>query len=453
MSAPTRHSARISAHPARVGAVTSVVIVALLAGILTGRLPKLLGGGGHTVRAVFASTQQLRRGNPVRIDGLTVGSVDSIHAEPGARSATVTMTVADSAGPLYADASASLRWRTVLGAAFYVALGRGTASTGPLGAHAIPLARTSEQVELEDLTSIDQGAARQGLQTLPGELVRALADPGAPAHAFGTLADVSPSLSAGLEALRGQVPDSDLRAMVSSTAAALQALDTPTEQLRSLIAGAAATLNTTAQRAQDIRTLIALAPGVMSRADTTMGQLVHTLDVTDPVLNRLRAPAGQLAPTIAALRPTAAGADRLLGRAVPLLDALRPALSSLAGTAQHGVPLLAALTPSLQRMADTVLPAMNRVDPETQHTAAEMIGPAFAGLGPGSAGQVDDNGHFMRLPVTGGSGSLYDLPCQIFAGEPDRYMLQCQTLRQALSTYLSYQALGPAPGSAGNATP
>ena len=65
----------------------------------------------------------------------------------------------------------------------------------------------------------------------------------------------------------------------------------------------------------------------------------------------------------------------------------------------------------------------------------------------GNAGQMDGNGHFIRFPATIGSSPAY-LPCQIYVGNPDADKLAtCKSLQEALSTYLSYQPLGPAPGT------
>jgi hypothetical protein len=92
------------------------------------------------------------------------------------------------------------------------------------------------------------------------------------------------------------------------------------------------------------------------------------------------------------------------------------------------------------------------VDPATQKTTAVMIGGTFAGLGAGAGGQMDSNGHFIRFPATLGSSPLNSLPCQLYISNPDaKQLIACNSLGQALKTYLSYNPLGPPPGS--SATP
>src|SRR4051794_23999448 len=112
-------------HPVALGIVTFTTALVLVALNLHGTLAAFFDTSStHAVRAVFPSTQQLRGGDEVRIDGVKVGLVRSMTLARGGRTTTVTMDVDNSSGPLYGDARAILRWRTVLGGAFYVTLER-----------------------------------------------------------------------------------------------------------------------------------------------------------------------------------------------------------------------------------------------------------------------------------------------------------------------------------------
>jgi phospholipid/cholesterol/gamma-HCH transport system substrate-binding protein len=445
MTRPAGTRTRLRVDDRLLGLITVTVIAGLLAGDFTGAFRDAFSGGGRTVKAVFADAQQLQAGDFVRIDGVDAGSVTGITLNPGARSATVTMQVDPSAGPLYANASAQLRWRTVLGASYAVALDRGNPGTGPLGSGTIAESHTSNQVELEDVLAFDSGGARAGLQAMPGALAAALRDPQPPAQSLGTLAAISPSLATALNATRGQRPDTDLQQLIRATASTVSALDTPTGEARTLISAAAATLEQTAASQADIRATIAAAPAALASTRQTVTRLNVTLGLADPLLATLKPGVPEVAPTAAQLHPTVVRLDAVLRRAVPLLHALRPAVSSLAGAARAGLPLLTALTPSLDRVNNSILPYLGAKDPETQHTTAEMIGGTFTGLGSGAPAQMDAAGHFIRFPATSGSSPVY-LPCQIYYGNPDaKKLVECQTLQQALQTFLSYSPLGPPP--------
>jgi phospholipid/cholesterol/gamma-HCH transport system substrate-binding protein len=420
------------------GLITLTVAVALLLGDFTGVLRGAFSGGGRTVHAVFADAQQLETGDLVRVRGVDVGKVTGISLNPGARSANVAMQLDSSAGPLYADAGAQLRWRTILGASYAVYLDRGSPAAGPLGSRAIPESRTSNQVQVEDVAGVDSGAAQTGLQTMPAELAQAFSDPAATAQAFGTLASVSPSLATGVGALRGQNADADLRTLVSATATTVQALDSPTNEMRALVGAAAATLETTASQQAAIRATIADSPGTLQSARTTVTQLNGTLRLADPLLSSLMPSAPSVAPTVSELHGTVTGLNDVLNHAVPLLHALRPAVGSLAQASRAGLPLLNGLTPTFDRVNNSILPYMGAIDPQTKHSASEMIGGTFTGLGSGAPAQEDANGHFIRFPVTAGSSSTY-LPCQIYYGNPDaKKLLECQTLQQAMQTVFTW---------------
>ncbi|MCW3014765.1 MAG: hypothetical protein JWO02_1857 [Solirubrobacterales bacterium] len=435
----------------RLGALVVLAAIVLMLLSFTGLLRGVLFGGDgetQTVRATFANAQQLHPGDLVRVGGVDAGKVDRIDLAAGGRSATVTMKVKTSVGSIYKDARADARWRLLLGANFYVGMDPGTPRAGELGDRPIPVSRTGGQQELEDITSIDQGPAKQGLRALPHELAKTLRDPEPPAAALRTLADVSPALAKGLGAVRGTDPGDDLPNVLRNAATAVRALDTPTDELRTVVQGAAATLQTTAARQVELRSTIAQAPGVQREANVTLGKLDRTLGLADIVVAKLQRPAPEVGPTLAALQPTVVDADRVARSAVPLLHSLRPAVTSLASAARIGKPLLDELVPSLDRLDDVILPYLAKKDPGTGHSVSEMIGPTLGGLGAGAAGQQDQNGHFIRFPATVGNNPLY-LPCSIYLSNPDKaQLLECQTLQEATKTLLTYNPLGPAPGTA-----
>jgi phospholipid/cholesterol/gamma-HCH transport system substrate-binding protein len=421
------------------GAITIIIVVGVTAGVMAGVIgPQMFGGGGRTVTAEFANAQQLIAGDEVRVQGVLEGQVSSVKLAPGGHATTVVMKVPDSAGPLYRDATATVAWKTLLGGAFNVNLTRGTPGAGSLGSNTIPLSRTSNQVELEDLISVDNGGAKTGLQTMPGQLAIALHDPKPLAKALSTLAHVAPDLTTGVGALRGVVPDSDLRALVSSSARTLQALNAPADALRGFVQGAAGTVAVTAARAADVKRALDQATPALQQTRVTFSELRATLDAANPVLRTLSGSASQVGPTLRDLYPTVTGARSLLNRATPLLRALPPALRSLASAARGGLPLLNGVQPSVDSLQQTVLPYLNTIDPATQHTTAEMIGPTTEALGPDIAGQEDQNGHFIRFPATAGSSPFY-LPCQIYAGNPSSSQLvACSSLQTIFSAFLNY---------------
>lgn len=428
-------------------AAAAVMLTLDFMGVLAGLFER--GPETRTVRAVFTDAQQLHAGDPVRVDGVNVGKVNDITLDRTGGRAVVTMEIVKDDVPLYADARADIRWRTVLGGAFAIRIERGTPSSQPLGDRVIPVMRTSTQTELEDVLTFNRRQARAGLQALPGGLAEALADPDAPAAALRRLADVAPTATRGLQAVRGTRPGRDLPELVEYADATVRALDTRDHAVERMVSGAAATLAVTAARRGDLAATFRRAPAALSTTDRTLRRLEQTLDVADPLLAELREPSGEVAGTVAKLRPTLVSADRLLRRAGPLVRALRPTAAALGEAAAAARPYLDDLRPSLRRLDEKILPYTLEVDPDTKHKLSEMIGPAFGHLGPSVAGQLDQNGHLIRFPATTGSSPLYSLPCQIYVNNPDsKRLLACKSMQEALNMVLSYNPLGPTPGTA-----
>lgn len=433
-----------------IGAVVVLLGGFLVLGTLTTFLPSMLDRKEtQTIRATMANAQQLRKGLEVRIDGIAVGEVAKLEPARGGRATTVVMELdEEKTGPLYADASAAIRFRTVLGGALYVDLERGTPEAGPLADRTIPQERTSQQVEVDDITTVLKGKARRGLQRLPRELRDALADREAPARALDTLASVSGDLAGALEAVRGERPHRDLEEMVRQTARTVAALDRPVGELRTLVSGAASTLQVVAARGEDLRAALRSTPGMSERAGAALRRLDRTLAIAEPLVAQLDEVAPEVEPTVRTLRPVVTDADRLLRRAVPLLRSLDPAARLLDRAAGRAVPLITELEPSLERVDRVLLPALAEVDPETKKSTAVMIGGTFTGLGSGAAGQMDAHGHFMRFPATAGSAPLSTPPCQTYINNPDKeFLVGCERLMEALEAYFTWDPLGKVPGT------
>lgn len=447
-------SQRLGGRTGLLGLVTLTVVGVAVLGNFTGVVRSLLEERGkREVVAIFPSTQQLRSGSYVRVRGIDVGKVQRLESIDGGRSTRVTMLVDDDgAGPLYRDAHASLRWRTILGSAFYIDIDPGHVSDGTLDGP-IPRAQTSTQIELEDITSVFRNGARAGVQTLPGELSTALSDHETPARLLGDVADEAPAIAKGVGALRGQRRDADLQQLVTSTSDVVDVLGRSRNALHDLVDGAAATLATTGQRGAAIDATLSLSAAALRRTTTTMRALQQTLAIADPVVAALQRPAGKVGPTLAKLNPTVRDADTLLTKAVPLLKDLRPTARSLARTAQKGLPLLTELEPSIDRVDERILPYLAAKDEGTGNTTIQAIGGFAAAWGGGFAGQRDANGGLLRFALSAGSAPLY-LPCQTYVNNPDKAkQIECESLQKTLDRIFTYNPLGPPPGTRDSPVP
>jgi len=430
--------------PRAIGVIALVGASMFIAATMSGLIRKPFEPGGRTVYADFQRAPQVQNGDQVRIDGRVEGKVDEVKDLPGG-GVRARMTVEDGAGPIFSDARAHVRIKTLLGGAFYVDLERGTSARGALGSAPIPVARTTVQVEIEDITDIIRGDAVRGLRTLPRELAAGLRDKNAPTRALDTLSHTAPDLRGGLEAIRGRQAGRDLPAVVANTEQTVRALDTPTDELRTLVAGAAATLETTSARSADLRATIRQAPAAAAGLTTTLARLRMTLDIAQGLVSKLHEPADDVAPTLAELHPAVVKTGHLVDRARPLLRELRPAVKSLASAATDGVPLVDGLRPSLKRTEDKIIPGLAKKDERTGKSTSVMIGGFAAGFG-AIAGQQDQNGHLIRFPASGTSNSVHLACSSSLIDATAEALVACQTLQEALSTYMRYFPLTKTPG-------
>ena len=114
------------------------------------------------VTAIFHSGDGILANNEVYLNGVKVGRVESVEARNG--KAVVAMVIEDgSAGPLYADASADIRKKNLLGET-YVDLHRGgTQSRDPLNGD---ITTTLSPVDIDQVLAILDPQTRQRVQLL-----------------------------------------------------------------------------------------------------------------------------------------------------------------------------------------------------------------------------------------------------------------------------------------------
>jgi virulence factor Mce-like protein len=433
MTSLERVAARLGLDPrALLGVALLGVLMLVWILMFTNTLPGLFRGSDRTVVAHFSSTQGLEANDAVRMKGITVGHVGKVTRDPSGRGVRVELKLNGDAGRIYRDAHAAIKWRTLLGANYTVAIDPGDPATGQIGDEGIPMKSTSMQVELDEITRALSLDARTGLQTTLREAPKAFADRNGLRDFVTSLDAAAPPIAEGMDALRGEQKDTDLRRLVSATSRAAAAIDAPDDGTRRVVAAAGTTFDATAARADDIKATLARSSTIMPHINATLARVDHTLDVVDPLLAELRPAAPKVAPTLASLRPAVSHADDLLARAQPLLRMLRPTVSSLSRAASTGSRVLRELAPTWERVDEGVIPDLKEVSPESNHTVAQMIAPTIEAVG-GLADGFDKNGWYARVMGSGSGNALDTVPCRTHFTDPNQaYFLSCISLMSAL---------------------
>ncbi len=264
-----------------------------------------------TLKAAFASANNLRAASPVREAGVTIGQVKQVQPIKGG-GAMVTMEIEDSGLPIKKDAELKVRPRIFLEGNFFVDIQNGTPSAPNLKSGAtVPVQQTATPVQFGQLLTALQSDTRQDLQTFLYEYAqKGLGNGGAEAYNKG-LNDAPGALrnaSIANDATLGQQPN-DLFQLERGQQRLAKSLTTNPEQLRDLVTQ----LNVTfGALARENTALEASIPAL----DDTLRVGVPALQSVDAALPSLRAFARDALPGTRSSGPT-------LDASLPLITQLR----------------------------------------------------------------------------------------------------------------------------------
>jgi phospholipid/cholesterol/gamma-HCH transport system substrate-binding protein len=349
--------------PFALGLLTLVGIAIFVYGAFAKRAPFV---PRHEVEAVFASSNQLREGSPVRIAGVDVGTVTGIEPGPGTTQ-VVKMTLSKSARPLHADATAKIRPRVFLEGGYFVELHAGSPRAPELkGRGPIPLPQTAVPVQLHQVLGAFDRPTRAGFQGTVAEMARAL-DGGGAEGLRRTLPPLAPALRDGArlaEAARG-TRAGDLARLVGSGARVTGVLAARSCDLADTVTAlnrtAAALAADDAALAATVREL----DGVLVQAPPALAALDRALPPLERFAAALR-PGLRVAPGV--LDRTAAvlvQLDALAGEPsspsdlVRLFIQVRPVLPELPRLALLARGLFPLVGPIVTCLNDNVVPTLN----------------------------------------------------------------------------------------------
>jgi virulence factor Mce-like protein len=419
----------------RTGIIVAMLLAFFLYFCVTKTLPFIPSSSGRVITADFTEPNQLTEATPVRVDGVNVGHVKSVSLAADGRGGIVRMQITNKSVHLHTDATAAIKFRTLLGANMEIDLTPGSPSAPSLDGAAIPIGHTTVQTEFDDVLQTfshnTPAALRVDLEQLAA---------GFRGEAAGKVVDtLAPSLSdvpAGLSALQGHRPD-DLQTLIRTSASTVQAIGADRAKLEGLVTGGQQTFQTTADASTQLGETLQRAPAAM---DATV-RVAHTIERTLPALNTLSTAllpgVRSLAPAIKVTRPAVVELDRTLRTAQPLVQNLRPAVDELAAAAVPGTAVLTGLDPTVDRLNSSLIPWLQHDDSDLHIPVYDLIGPTVATLA-AAAGDYDNFGHFLHFPIAPAATSLGLIPCTVFVADPTAsQLLRCDSLNQLLSQLMA----------------
>jgi phospholipid/cholesterol/gamma-HCH transport system substrate-binding protein len=321
-------------NPVRVGIVFLLVVAVATYFGFTKHIPFK---HGFRLNAVFNSAVNIQPKSPVRIAGVNVGKVTSATREGNA--ALVSMEIEGKGLPIHEDATLKIRPRIFLEGNVFVELQPGSPSARVVrSGHTIPVAQTSDPVQIDQVLDALNTDTRANLQTFLIE--------------YGAALTAKPTAAEDAE----QAPE-----------------------VRGL--NAAQALNQAYQRGPEALRDGAIVGQALGGTEThDISKLFRSIEQVSSQLNVHEQALGELFPHFSTfLHSFAAQAPSLRTAVAELPSALRGA--------EHGFAELDAAAPSIRTFAQDIIPGVEAF-PATATAAFPWIEQAQASLGPKELGGV-----------------------------------------------------------------
>lgn len=321
---------------------------------------KLRLSSPYQVTVEVPNAFQLVQNADVRRAGVKIGVVNDIKSD--GRIARVDIELEDDQAPLYRNARALVRTKTLVGEN-YLELEPGTPAAGEIAdGGRLPVGRAEDAVQLDQILSAmdarTRAAVRANLQNIGGGLRRRGTDLNRLLGALRPTVETGGNALAVLDRQRGAVAG-----IVRNTGAVMQAIGDRRQDVRTLATSARRTAQAVAARDDRVRELFAELPSTLEQTSRSATRLGAFSNRATPVARDLRAAARDLGPVVADLGPTAVGARNLLRELGPALTVADPLLQELGDFSGAAAPAVGALDDFL-RQADPALSYLKRYDRE-----------------------------------------------------------------------------------------
>jgi len=407
------------------GLVAALVIAAAV--YLTFGGPTPIGGSPFVLKAVFTTETELHIPSPVRIAGVDVGEVTSVHPLGGnSRAAVITMDINSNGLPIHSDATAGILSRIFLEGNFYVDLHPGTPNAPVLrSGDTLPAANTSGPVQLDRVLNALNSDARGNLQTLlqglgaslngqPTAAQDASQDPSVRGLTAAQALNRSLKYSAGAfkasaivnQALLGTQPH-DLSESVQGNEDVFRALASRQGQLASLVSTFDATMSALAARQNDLSATIAALPPLLRTTNRALTALDASFAPTKAFAKAILPGIEQVDPTIGQALPWLAQATALLGQSElgGLVADLTPAVQATGSTIHSSTALVSQSNTLARCVTHNLVPTGNTVIQDPPLTSGVPVYQELleSAVGIAGAGQnFDGNGRYLRSTPAGG---------------------------------------------------
>jgi virulence factor Mce-like protein len=407
-----------------------VVVIAICVGVFFGFTKHVPFTHGFRVKAVFQSSNSIRKSSPVRIAGVNVGKVTAVEGKPGSDAAVVTMEINDKGLPIHKDATIKIRPRIFLEGNFFVDVSPGSPSAPTIDdGDTIPMTQTATPVQFDQVLTALQSDTRSALQKTLDGLGTGLTykptkaqdlDADRVARGESAAQSLNDAIRYGERSLRGTAivadaflgtEDHDLSRLIDGLSRTTEGLGRNEEQLKDLVTNFNTTVAATASQATNLRASIRLLGPTLQNADRALDSLNASFPNTRAFAREILPGVRETAATIDASFPWITQTRRLLGpnELQGVARELSPATSDLAKVIDESLDLLPQADLAAKCASRVVLPTGDvKISDGGLSSGAEnykefwytMVGLA------GEGQNFDGNGMYVRFQPGGGDQTI-----------------------------------------------
>lgn len=396
----------------RTAAAVSALGVAVL--VVAVVLSTSAGGssGGYSVRAIFDDAGNLTLGEDVKVDGVKVGTVESVTATPKAKAAVVLKIDNPGFQDFRVDAKCTVRPQALIGEKFVDCLPtqprvEGTPLPPPLhkipsgqegaGQVLLPVTRTSSPVDVDLLGDISRLPERQRLTIIVNELGAGFAGRGSDLNVV--IRRANPALQ-GLEQVFAILAKENK--VLTDLAVEGDRATAPLAADRSRLVGFINSSNKVAQATANNRGALA----------QNIADFPAFLEQLGPAMERLGRFADQTTPTLTDLGIAAPGIDKTFESIGPFSKSSEAFFTAFGKNAKSSAAAIKQLEPllplakSLGKQAKPFAGNFSGLLTSLKGTGGLERLLDFIYLGSGSINGYDALGHFLRAELVASSGCL-----------------------------------------------
>lgn len=323
------------------------------------------GGGDYKVRAIFDSAFGVIPGEDVKVAGVRVGSIESLHVTSDKKAAVVLDITKSGFGDFRTDANCIIRPQSLIGEKFVdctptqprpddqaapPAIKRIQSGPGK-GQYLLPVSNTSKAVDLDLISDIYQLPERQRLTIILNELGTGLAGRGADLNQVIRRADPALAETDKVLAILKQ-QNQVLADLATESDKVLAPLAKQKGQVADFVVKARNVAQATAEKRGALSRNLQKLPTFLAQLRPTLVSLGDLSDQMTPVLTDLGAQAGNI--------------NRLVTQIGPLASAARPAVKTLGQASVVGTQAVQDVLPVTQDL--------NELASSAQPLAANLSG-------------------------------------------------------------------------------